>query len=77
MTSSDGDTAITTNTVTAAAALAGLPLGEGRAAAIADLLGAWVPAANALSSRMQAADLRSLTPTTVFGQPPAADGVDS
>lgn len=77
MTSPNGDTAITTDTVTAAAVLAGLPLGEGRAAALADLLGAWVPAANALSSRMQAADLRSLAPTTVFGQPPAAEGADA
>ncbi|MEJ2865545.1 hypothetical protein [Actinomycetospora flava] len=53
--------------VTAAAVLAGLPLGEDRAAAVADLLGAWVPAANALSARMQAEEVRDLAPATVFG----------
>lgn len=74
MTGPDGP--ITTETVAAAAVLAGLPLTEDRAAAVAGLLAAWVPAANALSERMQAEAVRPLVPTTVFGQPPAAEGTD-
>lgn len=74
MTGPDGR--ITTETVSAAAVLAGLPLAEDRAAAVADLLGAWIPAADALSARMQTEALRPLVPTTVFGQPPATEGTD-
>jgi hypothetical protein len=72
----DGAGPITAGTVAGAALLAGLPLDEDRAAAVADLLGAWVPAANTLSTRMQAEPLRALMPTTVFGQPPAPEGTD-
>ncbi|GAA4879902.1 hypothetical protein [Actinomycetospora straminea] len=70
------DEPITTETVAAAAVLAGLPLGEDRAAAVAGLLAAWIPAANALSARMQVEAVRPLMPTTVFGQPPADGGTD-
>jgi hypothetical protein len=67
---------ISSDSVKAAAVLAGLPLDEDRVAAVAALLGDWVPAANALSTRMQAEPLRALMPATVFGQPPAAEGAD-
>ncbi|GAA4916356.1 hypothetical protein EV188_104482 [Actinomycetospora succinea] len=60
--------AVSPDGVVAAAALAGLPLDEDHAAAIAALLGAWVPAANALSTRMQAESVRDVAPATVFGQ---------
>lgn len=73
----DRTTPVTAESVAAAARLAGLPLGEDRAAVVAELLGAWVPAANALSTRMQASSVRPLMPATVFGQPPATGGTDA
>ncbi|MDL5156085.1 hypothetical protein [Actinomycetospora termitidis] len=73
----DGAGPVTAGTVAAAATLAGLPLDEGRAAAVAALLSAWIPDANALSTRMQAESLRPLMPATVFGQPPAAEGSET
>lgn len=58
--------AVTPETVRAAAILAGLPLPDDRSAAVADLLSAWIPPANALSTRMQTEDLRPVIPTTTF-----------
>jgi hypothetical protein len=52
--------------IEAAAPLADLSLGDDRAAAVAGLLAVWVLAANALSSRMQAEELRGLIPATTF-----------
>lgn len=63
--------AITPDTVRAAAALAGLPLPEARVAEVTALLAAWVPAANALSTRMQSDDVCDLMPAVVFTQGPA------
>jgi hypothetical protein len=63
---------VTPDTIKAAAPLADLALSDDRAAAVAGLLAVWVPAANALSTRMQAEDLRGLTPATTFtGSVPA------
>lgn len=69
---------VTTQMVQSAAALAALPLTEDRAAALAELLTAWVPAANVLSARMmQAEHLRGLMPAVVFTQGViVADGAD-
>ncbi len=64
---------VTPETIRASAEHAGLALGDDRVAALAGLLGAWLPMANALSQRMQAADLQALMPVTVLNHP-AADG---
>jgi hypothetical protein len=58
--------AVTVEAIAAAARLADLPLTQERAAAVADLLTAWVPAANALNARMRADELRSVAPPTTF-----------
>lgn len=65
--------AVTPRDVAAAARLADLTLPDERVAAVADLLSSWVPAANALSRRMQAGDLDGLVPSVVFLQ----TGIDS
>lgn len=67
---------ITQQSVQAAAVLADLRLSEERAAAVAGLLAAWVPAANVLSTRMQSSDLDGLMPAVVFTQGPAAGDGD-
>jgi hypothetical protein len=48
------------------AALADLPLAEGRDAIVGELLAAWLPPANELSGKMSAAEHSSLLPATVF-----------
>jgi hypothetical protein len=58
--------AVTTEHVSAAARLAALPLTAQESRDVADLLGQWIPAAVALSTRMQAPDLDGLTPITAF-----------
>ena len=58
---------VTPDDVGAAAALAGLPLDEDRATAVAGLLAAWIPAANALSARMRDESARDVVPATLFG----------
>jgi hypothetical protein len=68
----DGDP-VTPRAVRSAAALADLDLTGERADRVAALLSAWVPAAQALSRRMQAEDLRDLVPVTVFTHGPSAD----
>ena len=60
--------AVTVADVQATARLADLPLSDERAAAVAGLLSAWVPPANALSARMRAVDLDRLMPAVVFAQ---------
>jgi hypothetical protein len=62
-------TTVTEETVLAGAEHAGLPLAPDRAAAVAALLSAWLPAANALSERMQAQELTALTPVVAFNHP--------
>lgn len=48
------------------AAHAGLPLAPERVAAVATILNAWLPDANALSVRMSAPAWQSLMPAVVF-----------
>ncbi|SFO47538.1 hypothetical protein SAMN05216207_10658 [Pseudonocardia ammonioxydans] len=67
------DDAVTPRDVAAAARLADLALPDDRLAAVASLLSAWIPNANALSRRMQASNLDSLVPSVVFLQ----TGIDS
>src|SRR2546430_13210187 len=55
-------TTVTEASIRASADHADLPLTAERAAAVTALLAAWLPAANALSERMQAAELQALMP---------------
>ncbi|MGD9527678.1 hypothetical protein [Pseudonocardia sp.] len=71
------DDEITTESVRRLAAFAALPLPEARLAPLADLLRQWIPAANALSSRMQADDLRSSMPAVVFTQGESGTGAEA
>ncbi|MBN9733784.1 MULTISPECIES: hypothetical protein [unclassified Pseudonocardia] len=61
--------AVNAHHVAAIAALAGLPLEPSRLAPVAALLSAWIPGANALSARMQSAELDGLMPAVVFTRP--------
>jgi hypothetical protein len=70
------DDEVTTDLVRRLAAFADLPLPATRLPQVADLLRQWVPAANALSTRMQAEDLRGLVPAVVFTQGPIAGDQD-
>ena len=56
--------------VRALARAAALPLEEGRVAALAALLGTWLPAANELSRTMSGAEHRGALPITLFAHPP-------
>jgi hypothetical protein len=58
--------AVTPEQVQVAAQFAALPLTAQEVDAVAELLGQWLPAAIALSARMQAADFDALTPITAF-----------
>lgn len=51
------------------AATADLPLEETRLASVAELLSAWLPAANELSRKMSAEEYLELTPITVLVHP--------
>ena len=62
-------TTVNEATVRASAAHAGLPLSEERVAAVTALLRAWLPPANALSARMQVAELAELMPAVIFSNP--------
>lgn len=55
------------------AACAELPLPAHREAAVAAILDAWLPDANALSHKMSAAEHRDLVPATVFNHPAVAE----
>lgn len=51
------------------ATAAALPLGDERLNGVAELLSAWLPAANELSRKMSAADYAELMPITVCTHP--------
>lgn len=53
---------------------ADLPLASGREAALAAILDAWIPDANALSRKMSAPEHRDLVPATMFAHPGLDDG---
>lgn len=55
------------------AATAGLPLGEDRVGPVAELLAAWLPAANELSHKMSAPEHIETTPITVLVHPHAVE----
>ncbi len=67
------DPEITVDQVRDLAAHAALPLAKSREAAVAAILNAWVPDANALSRKMSAASHQSLLPVTVFVHPGAPE----
>jgi hypothetical protein len=54
------------------AAHAALPLDPRRIAAVAAILSAWLPDANALSRKMSAPEYRALMPATIFAHAPDA-----
>lgn len=54
------------------AGAAALPLEEERLDLIAELLNAWLPAANELSRAMSAPDLRQTMPISIFTHPAPA-----
>lgn len=68
---SDRDPADGVGRVRWLACYAGLPLAPGREPAVAAILDAWVPEANALSRKMSEAAHRDLLPATVFAHPAA------
>lgn len=51
------------------AAYAALPLEPSRQANVAAILSVWIPNANALSTKMSAAQYQSLLPVTLFTHP--------
>ena len=51
------------------AAYAALPLQPDRQANVAAILSAWIPNANALSTKMSAAQYQNLIPATLFTHP--------
>lgn len=55
--------------VRALSSTAGLPLATDRVPAAAELLSAWVPAANELSRKMSSAEYLALMPIAVFTHP--------
>ncbi|MDB5828838.1 MAG: hypothetical protein JWQ73_3058 [Variovorax sp.] len=59
------------------AAHAALPLGADRLAAVAAILSAWLPDADALSRKMSAPQYQGLMPITVLAPAHAADAVDA
>ena len=65
---------ITVEDVRALAVFAALPLDKNREAAVAAILNAWVPDANALSRKMSDAKHQALVPSTVFTHPESCDG---
>lgn len=67
-------TEITVEHVRELALFAALSLPKEREAAVAAILNAWVPDANALSKKMSAAVYQTLVPATVFAHPGTVDG---
>ena len=55
------------------AAYAAFPLESDRQAKVADILSVWIPNANALSTKMSAAQYQSLVPATLFTHPAAPE----
>jgi hypothetical protein len=66
--------AVSADQVREAAHLVSLPLTPQECGDIAGLLSQWIPAAVALSTRMQAKELDSVTPITAFASPDVAPG---
>jgi hypothetical protein len=60
--------------VRALARYADLPLSADRESAVAQILAAWIPEANALSRKMSAPEYQSLTPGTIFSHPIDPEG---
>jgi hypothetical protein len=58
---------VTAEQIEASSRLVDLPLSAGDLDKIAELLSQWIPAAIALSTRMQAPELDNTIPITVFG----------
>jgi hypothetical protein len=58
--------AVSSDQVRAAAQLVSLPMTPKECGAVAHLLSQWIPAAVALSTRMQAEELDTVTPVTAF-----------
>jgi hypothetical protein len=58
-----------TELVSNLAAYAALPLEPSRQANVAAILSVWIPNANALSTKMSAAQYQSLVPATLFTHP--------
>jgi hypothetical protein len=56
--------------------LAGLKPAPDRGRAVADILNAWIPAANELSEKMAASRYRALTPAIRFSDPNESEGLD-
>ena len=67
-------TEITVEHVRELALFTALSLPKEREAAVAVILNAWVPDANALSKKMSAAVYQTLVPATVFAHPGTVDG---
>lgn len=63
---------VTDDRVRDLALYAGLPLAAERHPAIAAILNAWIPDANALSEKMSSASYQTLVPATVFSHPSAS-----
>lgn len=63
-------TAVDADAVRALARAAALPLPDDRVAAVTDLLGQWLPAANALSAAMSAPEHQTTMPLTVVASGP-------
>lgn len=56
-------------TIAVLAAVADLPLSEGRYGPVQEVLWAWLPDANALNRKMSAQEHWTVTPATVFTHP--------
>jgi hypothetical protein len=67
------DQVVTPDLVRSLANHAALPLAAGRESAVASVLGAWLPDANALSAKMSEPGCQTLVPATVFVHPDAQD----
>jgi|GEM_PF-1630620 len=67
---------IETTDVRVLARTANLPLGDDRLEGVVSLLNAWLPAANALSRKMSAAEHRVLLPITVLAHAATTDSTD-
>jgi hypothetical protein len=64
---------VTETLVRQLADVAALPLTQARVTAVAAILGAWLPEANALSEKMSAPRYKGLGPITVFTHPCALE----
>jgi len=67
------DSVITKDTLGTLANYVGLPLNDARKQAILPILQSWVPAANALSSRMAENEVRNLVPRSLFASTSVAE----